>query len=615
MDNAGEMPQAPAAGQGAGRNPEVIEQNYKALLAEYRSVYDLARSGATAYAQTRFDELGLADVDKRFRVLGLGGESKHVKLRTDIGSLGGRLAKDRAVTIEDESEHRKQLLAAADIYEAVFKQRPDDYPLINVAALRLWAGDQERSRQAARLVLDILASKPESAHDYWHFATLAEAHLLLGDRDAASRAIETAARREREAVREGKQEVIQWQAFASTRRQLERSCGMLALSGEFLAPLRVPPLIVYAGDRPGPRLTPEQEPALSAAMRKKLAAEESHIGVGGLAAGAEILFAEALLAQRADLHVVLAFPTDMFIARAVAPYGEDWVERFERCLGKARTVKHATNYGYQGHSAPVRYAFRLAMGQAVLRGRSFDVGATMLTACDAGIELAEGSFDPSDDVAFWLNKGRPALNIRPDGRVEEVAPRTAPHDPEPRDSINAAVLFGDLHGFSKMPESSIRKYAERILGGIGAIFDGYDPLLSRNSWGDAIFAQFDNVSKAAHCAADVQDWLKLPENAEFDAGVHMSMRIGLHYGPVQKIYDRVQGRTSYMGIHVVEAARIEPIAVPGMIYVSEAFAVALAIDAEADFVCDYLGEVDTAKKYGKVPLYELRRRCPNRKAG
>jgi class 3 adenylate cyclase len=249
------------------------------------------------------------------------------------------------------------------------------------------------------------------------------------------------------------------------------------------------------------------------------------------------------------------------------------------------------------------------MGQAILRSRSFDADAIMLNVCNPDVPLAEDAFDPAEEVAFWVGTGRRAFSIAADGRVAENS-KPQSLTPRPTDidgSINAAVLFGDLHGFSKMPEASVLKYAERILGGVGAIFDRYAPhLLSRNSWGDAIFAQFDNVSMAAQCAVDVQDMLKHSEIAELDPGVHMSMRIGLHYGPVQRVFDRVQERVGYMGIHVVEAARIEPIAVPGMIYVSEAFAVALAIDPETKLVCEYLGEVDTAKKFGRAPLYELR---------
>jgi class 3 adenylate cyclase len=601
MGGSSESPED--AAQSAADHADDVAQKYLNLLADYNSVKDLAQSGATAFAQKRFEELGLADVDGRFAELGLGGAKAHAKLRIDIGALEGRLAKDRAVATQDTAERMALMNHAADIYEAVYRQTQSDYPLVNVAALRLWAGDQERSRRAAKTVLDILSTRRPDEQDYWYFATQAEAHLLMGDTVSASHEIELAASYER------RQKMVHWQAFASTSRQLKRSCRLLGISDEFLAPLRVPPLIVYTGDRPGQRLAPEHEAGLASAIKAELAKRESHIGVGGLAAGADILFAEALLERGADLHVVSAFPTEIFVEEAVAPYGAHWVDRFEACLVKARSVKHATNYGYQGQSAPVRYACRLAMGQTILRARSFDADAIMLSVCDTNVPLAEEVFDPADDVAFWSGTGRRAFSIVADGRVVEVSkPQIQSAKPDaPDGSINAAVLFGDLHGFSKMPESSVLKYAERILGGVGAIFDRYAPhLLSRNSWGDAIFAQFDNVSMAAQCAVDVQDMLRHPAIAELDPGVNMSMRIGLHYGPVQRVFDRVQERVGYMGIHVVEAARIEPIAVPGMIYVSEAFAVALAIDPETKLVCEYLGEVDTAKKFGRAPLYELR---------
>jgi len=86
------------------------------------------------------------------------------------------------------------------------------------------------------------------------------------------------------------------------------------------------------------------------------------------------------------------------------------------------------------------------------------------------------------------------------------------------------------------------------------------------------------------------------------------MRIGLHYGPVQKVFDRVQKRHGYMGVHVTRAARIEPVTKAGMVYVSEAFAAALAVDGDDDLVCDYRGRRAHGKKSGKAPLYELRRR-------
>jgi TIR domain len=298
------------------------------LSEKIQSVIALARLGAAAVAQRRFDELGLDKVIAS-------GQS-----RVDISALKARLAKVRALATDNAAERAELMNRAADMYDAVFQLTGSDYPLLNVAAFRLWTGDKQRSRQAAQSALGLLLEKPAGEHDYWHFVALAEAHLLTGDLDRAGREIETAASYER------KQDIIRWDAFASTSRQLRRSCRLLGLSEDFLAPLRVPPVIVYTGNRPGPRLTATREPDVAAAIKEKLAAEASHIGIGGLAAGADILFAEALLARGADLHVVLAFPTEMFIDHAVAPYGDDWVERFHACLNHSRTVKQATTYGY-----------------------------------------------------------------------------------------------------------------------------------------------------------------------------------------------------------------------------------------------------------------------------
>ena len=59
---------------------------------------------------------------------------------------------------------------------------------------------------------------------------------------------------------------------------------------------------------------------------------------------------------------------------------------------------------------------------------------------------------------------------------------------------------------------------------------------------------------------------------------------------------------------VPTAARIEPVAPPGAVYVTEAFASLLAIDRPDDFVCEYVGRVPSAKSFGTMPMHLLRRR-------
>ena len=53
---------------------------------------------------------------------------------------------------------------------------------------------------------------------------------------------------------------------------------------------------------------------------------------------------------------------------------------------------------------------------------------------------------------------------------------------------------------------------------------------------------------------------------------------------------------------------LSPSSLPGTVYVSEQTAALLAASENRSFDCDYLGEVEFAKKYGAFVLYRLRRR-------
>jgi class 3 adenylate cyclase len=64
---------------------------------------------------------------------------------------------------------------------------------------------------------------------------------------------------------------------------------------------------------------------------------------------------------------------------------------------------------------------------------------------------------------------------------------------------------------------------------------------------------------------------------------------------------------AFMGSHVSRTARIEPVAPPGAVYVTEQFAAALVLDGRTEFVCDYVGHMAAAKDYGRLRMYRLRR--------
>ena len=74
-----------------------------------------------------------------------------------------------------------------------------------------------------------------------------------------------------------------------------------------------------------------------------------------------------------------------------------------------------------------------------------------------------------------------------------------------------------------------------------------------------------------------------------------------------RLRDPVLKRMCFTGVHVCRAARIEPITPEGSVYATEAFAATLAMIREVQFTCEYVGQVPTAKNYGTMRMYSLRR--------
>ena len=62
----------------------------------------------------------------------------------------------------------------------------------------------------------------------------------------------------------------------------------------------------------------------------------------------------------------------------VAPGGEGWVARFQRCLDAAIEVTYATDGAFLGDDVLYRYGSELAMGMTMLRARSSTPTPTIL---------------------------------------------------------------------------------------------------------------------------------------------------------------------------------------------------------------------------------------------
>lgn len=547
----------------------------------HRAVLLLARAGATRSARQRFAELALA-------------EERAVE---DVAALEARIAKDFALA-ETGFARRREAAEAAALYAGVHRQTGGYYPAVNAATLFLLAGFDVEARAFARAAL---AAIPEARADaeetYFRRATVAEACLVLGDMTGARAALaEAAATPFRDQA-----------AYAATRRQLRLVCAARAYDADFLAVLRAPCVIHFCGHRVAGlrgRLRESDLPGLRAAVDTWLAETDVGYGYGALASGADILVAEALLARGAELHVVLPFAAEEFKAVSVMDGGADWAARFDACFAGATSVSLATDDAYLGDDTLFTYAAQLAMGLAVLRATYLDTEARQLALWD-GLP-AGGRAGTAVDIAAWRNLGRPATVIPTPargmpGNASSIHPSASGRAPR-------AMLFGDIKGFSKLRDAEIPRFVDHVLGAMARALEPHEAdILFRNTWGDGLFVVLRDSAAAARCALDLQAAVERLDRASLGLPAHLGLRLGAHTGPVYSHRDPLLRRDNFFGAHVSRAARIEPITPVGDVYVTEAFAADLALQAGLPIRCDYVGHMPAAKGYGNLRMYLLRR--------
>lgn len=274
-------------------------------------------------------------------------------------TLKGRLLKDMALAAA-APQRTALLMDAAASYAEAAEAGPSTYALINAATLSLMAGDVDAARVRAQRVQALLASgahEPDTA--YWLAATRAEAKLVMGDVAAArtclGEAIATAPRA--------------WEDHATTLRQFAVILGQLREDADWLEDYRPPPVVHYRGLM---RLTDSEaaERLVAGAVQDIRPAA----AFGALAAGADILIAEAVLDVGADLHLVLPCDVDLFRAESVDVAGAGWAARYDRLVENAAEITIAAR-PERLFEAAVRHADEVAMGMAAARSGALQTAA------------------------------------------------------------------------------------------------------------------------------------------------------------------------------------------------------------------------------------------------
>lgn len=543
----------------------------------HAAVLALARAGATDFARAEFVRLGLANSDD-----------------PEALSLGARLLKDVALAA-DGGRRKAFARASARAYAAAAAKGGGRYGLVNAATMRLLAGDGEQSAELARAALDAAGAVTEPGEAaYFDRASRAEALFLLGRRDAAAEMLVAAVASAPASL----------SAHASTLRQLSMIADATGGSTAWLEILRPPATAHFTGHMFAAGASGE-EAALKAGMAEMVRAERIGFGYGGLAAGADILWAETLLGAGAELHVVAPLGLASYVETSVRPFGAHWVGRFEACLARAASVRFAARDPYAGDDEVFAYASRFAIGCAILRADGLSTRAIQTAVWDG--RSATGPAGASADVAYWRETGRPQSILPFDRPAREPAPVVCPPDSSERGV--KAMLFIDVRGFGALHDAQVPAFFEVVMAGMAkAIRRLAAPPEHVETWGDGAFLVFDRPADAAEAALVLLEAHRGLNLRARGLPRHLALRIGGHYGPVHLRVNPITGAQAVVGAHVVVAARIEPDVAPGAAYVSEAMAGILATRHAEQYRCGYVGRTTPRKSFPPVSIFNLSRR-------
>jgi anti-sigma regulatory factor (Ser/Thr protein kinase) len=406
---------------------------------------------------------------------------------------------------------------------------------------------------------------------------------------------------------------------------LERARARRALTGlgaygievpeAALDALPPPRLVIYCGARDA---TLGERPAVAEAIREALAAVDAEIAYGSATAGADLLFAEAVLARRAELNLVLPCGIEAFRERLVVPGGSAWPGLFDRVVAGAASLTSVADDRQTLDQLLLQFGNRVIDGTARLRAEQLGTQPCLIAACDPLADSGPGGV--ADFIDHWGDPARLRLVDLDELGAGGTAGEAAPVPAATPDQRIAGLLFADVVGFTQLDDRLLPSFW-RFMGAIATHMRdsvAHAPAM-RRSWGDALFVLADDALSTADYAMALKAAVTAVDARAFGLPDSMQMRIALHAGPVFAGRNPLTDEAMVYGGNVNRAARIEPITVPGRVYASAPFVAWLTAAESAAaaqtalegglyrprYRCTYRGVVELAKRYGPQAVYEV----------
>ena len=551
------------------------------------------------------------------------------RILEDLIGLRGRIHKE-LWRRSQEDQGRQELESSLQWYQLGYRLTQGYFTGINYATVAKLCGHGEVAAEIAREVRKICKSATQP--NYWVYASLGEASLLLNAVEEAKKAFRQAIDLKPSA-----------DELDSTRRQLtllqKNPRGVaIPIPDEVIGMYKPPAVIVFAGhmidttDRKASRFPAMLEQQVSDRIRAELDEMDAQLGYSSAASGADMLFVEAMLDRGAEVNIVLPFCKSDFVRKSVEFAGGQWVRRFENVLRLANSVSYVTRQPHLGHDSLFQMCNRIVIGKAVQRADHINSDVQLLTLRDRSSESLVGGTEYVNQI--WPdNESHKTIELEEirGNQLRDV--NQATHSIADSEQVSDAgdvklteqskvierefrsILFADLKGYSKLSDRH------------GPAFIDFFNIICRNieakdvaerefvrTSGDGLFVVMKSPSDMAHYAVALRDSVDEANEEIGDRLPEMKMRIALHAALVFVFQNPLNGLTEYYGADVNRTARLEPVTVPGQIYATDQFVALWTAEQveqqglshiDASVKWELVGEIELAKNYGSQRAFHL----------
>jgi class 3 adenylate cyclase len=499
-----------------------------------------------------------------------------------------------------------------DIYLHSFRIHKNYYPGINAATMSLIIGEQKTAEKIAREVLDNM----NPADNYWEMATLGELFLILGELD---KSFDYYSRAKSMAGNDSGN-------ISSSCQQLYLISPFITIPEEIFEIMKPPKVIVFSGhmldkpDRPGPRFTENMIDYVREQIQQSIFELDCKIAYTSAACGSDLIFIEEMKKVNGEVNIVLPFDTKDFLRSSVNYAGKAWVEKFHDAINSS-CVTMITEENFLGCNALFSFTNDILIGMANLRSYLLHSKAVLLAVVNNSdrVEIKGGVKDvikswkyPDSMHIIDLQRFKNSSSqkhipiINDSGEASSKVGDDEVEIPKGLNRVIKCILFADIVGFSKIPEEHTPYFMFEILRTIGNKMKelGSPPEII-NTWGDAIFAVYENAAEIMEFAVTLQEIMETSNWLEMNLPIKLNIRISLHTGPVFMTLDSITHRLNAYGTHINRTARMEPITIPGCIYASQQFASKLIYETDNLYQYEYVGFIELPKKFGKQEMFRI----------